>query len=319
MLVLSTPTYGKQDAPKFRASDLIPNFAAYTGRAQRTEQQIEDMVTSLLNHGQEQAFLFRKGFQDQAIPVTGHTRILAADRITKRRLRGTAGGAVEVQFGPETPFLLMGTYRQMNEFEALIHTFTENDPDSRTPLNDMDYAFLIRTMNESFGVPDAEIATKLKKPASWVSTHRTLLNLEPEIQDKVRTGEMPFSHAQAIAKVAPEDRSTVLTKMATEGGKVTAERITQTAVAVGAKRKGSTTLSMSAFRKMVKGIADGPFRSCQGSCIGSVGRSGWPIHRFCVRPWKRIAFSTCPPQACWDSKRKRKLTIVWMRSSIWNL
>jgi ParB-like chromosome segregation protein Spo0J len=224
---LSTTVLGRGDLFKFNPADLVANFAAYTGRTERRPEAIEAMIESLLADGQEQAILFRRGFSDKAIPVSGHTRIIAAAAINERRLNG---------YSPENPFVITATLRTLNEEEAILHTFRENDDDTRTPMNAMDRALLIRVLSENYGLSDAQIAAKLRKTPLWVSQHKALLTLDSSTQAAVAAGTIAVSTAQVVAQVAPEDRADVLAA-ATKPGKKTTAR----SVAAAAREGGATT------------------------------------------------------------------------------
>jgi hypothetical protein len=257
----ATQTYGKKDSYGFVAADLIPNFAAYTGRATRTEDQIEKMVISLLRFGQEQDFTYRLDDDRNVVPITGHIRILAADRITKRKMKAIRvdgkGEEYEVQFGPDNPFVLTGRLHSMNALEAVIHTFVENDGDTRTPTNDMDAALLIRTLSETFNLSDAEIAKQLNKLPSWVSTHKALLSADSDTQKAIGSGEMNFAQAQAALKVPAKDRKKVIeAAKAKNGGKLTAAGINAAAREAGTS-KAQTTRSLAELKLVLKPIADG--------------------------------------------------------------
>ena len=52
----------------------------------------------------------------------------------------------------------------------------------------------------------AAAATMLKKSAAWVSTRRALLNLTPELQEKLRAGELGVREARALVKVPREEQ-----------------------------------------------------------------------------------------------------------------
>lgn len=197
-------TFGKTDVYRFNPCELVPRFSAYTGRKVRSEEAIERMALSLLALGQEQAFLYRKGEDGGPIPVSGHTRILAAARITEQR-RG--------MYSPEQPFLLRGEFRQMSADEALFHTFAENDEDSRTPLNAVDIAYFIRTVSETCGLTDAQIAEKMGKDPSWVSRHRKVLDLDHATQDAISAGRIKLSTAVGtLHKLPSATRAEVIAK-----------------------------------------------------------------------------------------------------------
>ena len=238
---LSVQTYGKKDVFGFDPRDLVKNFAAFTGRKERTEESIEAMVLSLLAEGQEQPFTYRKGFKGAPVPITGHTRILAAARITERRLKGTAGGQIEIQYGPKNPFIVHGMLRQCNDLEALLHTFRENDDETRTPPTPIDHANLIRVLGETHGLKDAEIAEKLRKPASWVSKHRRLLDLDTVTQQQTSQGDLKFDAALAATSVEPKRRQEVIQRAKDDGdGKVTAAGIKKAARDLKVETVGKT-------------------------------------------------------------------------------
>ena len=117
-------THGKKDELGFNPLELVKNFSAFTGRKRRTDEAIQKMAESFLLNGQEQAFLYRKNFTGEPVPVTGHTRILAGAYITNNGMTDAKG----VTYSKKNPFVVYGTYKQMNELEAVIHTFAENDP-----------------------------------------------------------------------------------------------------------------------------------------------------------------------------------------------
>jgi hypothetical protein len=227
-------TFGKSDTFKFDPRQLVTRFGPFTGRSERTEEQIAAMVRSLLLNGQESAFVYRKGHDGGPIPVDGHTRILAAARITERRLSGPCGGTAEIQFGPDAPFLLRGELRQMNETEACIHSFTANW--ERNPPNDTDIAFLIRTLNEVHGLNDAEIARRLGQNPGWVAKHRKVLDLDSGTQRQLASGELKLDAAVAAGEVAPAKRVAVVERAKRAGG-ATAPNIRKAARAEGAAER----------------------------------------------------------------------------------
>jgi hypothetical protein len=245
-------TFGKSDTFKFDPRQLVARFGAFTGRSERTEEQIETMVRSLLLHGQESAFVYRKGHDGGPIPVDGHTRILAASRITERRLAGPCGGTVEVQFGPDSPFLLRGELRSMNEVEACIHGFTANW--ERNPPNDTDIAFLIRTLAEVHGLKDSEIARRLGQNPGWVAKHRKVLDLDAGTQRQLAAGELKLDAAVAAGEVAPAKRPAVIERAKRAGG-ATAPNIRKAARDEGAADRCPHT--DSDFRAWCKATIEG--------------------------------------------------------------
>lgn len=256
-LKVAVKTYGKRDGHGFLPSDLIPNFAPYTGRKERTEASIEKMVASLLALGQQNNFVYRKGFNGEPIPVSGHTRIIAANLINERRLVGKVfdneGNVTgEVQYGPDNPFVIYGTYKRMNDVEAMFATFAENDDETRTPLTDVDIAMFIKTVSETTGLSDAKIAERLGKLPTWVSMHRKILDLDLDTQRMVASGEMNLSTAVTAAAVEPAKRQAVIRKAKNDNGKITAAGVAAAARELGADTNRKLTRSDTEFKNWVK-------------------------------------------------------------------
>lgn len=244
MLKTSTPTFGKIDCPKFVASDLIPNFASYTGRKSRTAKEIRDMASSLLANGQKVPITLRKGDLGEAIPMTGHTRILAADLITRECMTGNRfdiDGTVigTVTYGPENPFKLVGMIEsKMSATDAIFASFVENL--DRNSLKAEDYALFFETA-KSLGMNDAAIAKKLGKKASFVSNLRKYMNLDEATKTEVANGTVKFDAAHRIlTRIDETNRAAVIAKAKEDGnGKATATGIARAAAALGVAVQGT--------------------------------------------------------------------------------
>lgn len=184
---------------KFDPRYLAGRFSKFTGRYERTDEAIETIAASFLLHGQEQDILCRKGEDGDPVPVDGHTRILAAVRITEES-RG--------MHSPDNPFLVRAGFRQMNAEEALFHGYTANSVS--TPASDMDAAFLIRTVSETTALNDSQIAEKLDKTPNWVSRHRKLLDLPTATQQLLASGKINMEKALLLHKVAADKQAEVV-------------------------------------------------------------------------------------------------------------
>lgn len=235
-LKLSVQTYGNRDVFGFSPIDLVSHFSSFTGRSERSQEAIDAMAVSLLKFGQEQPFPFRKDFAGNPVPIGGHTRILGALKITNECMTDDAG----VQYSPENPFRVYGFYRQMNDMEAVIHTFVENDDPTRTPLNDVDHALLIRVLSENYGLTDADIAVKLGKNASWVAKHKLVLELDHGTQAMVAAGDLSLDAAvMVVAAIEPSQRPAVIERAkASNNGKATSAAIRQASTELGATTHG---------------------------------------------------------------------------------
>lgn len=239
MIKFSTPTYGKKDAPGFLPADLKQNFASYTGRKVRTADQIKEMAQSLLANGQEVPITVRKGYKGEAIPVTGHTRILAADLINQNEMVGyridaATGQKTEIKYGAENPFVLTAIVRTMNETDALFASFVENA--DRNKLTAADYAQFLQIASESTKMTDGQIAKKLGKQPSFISNIRKFLTLDVETQREVLAGDVKFNTAvDILTKVDPAKRAEVVERAkANNGGKATGAALARAVAEVGA-------------------------------------------------------------------------------------
>jgi ParB-like chromosome segregation protein Spo0J len=224
MVKFTTPTAGKADSPKFVPAELIPNFAAYTGRQDRTAASIQEKVDSLLANGQLNSILVRKGFDGSAIPVTGHTRILAAHRINTERLVGrkldvVTGNVIETQYGPENPFVLRADYTTMNETDAIFASLVENI--ARTEITDMDYILFLKSI-ESLNLTDTQIAQRLGVPTPFITNRRKAISLDAKTQKALASGTVKFDAAlNGLGTIAPEARESVLNAVLAAGAKPT--------------------------------------------------------------------------------------------------
>lgn len=232
-----TTIHRRQDQILLDPRDLIANAPAFTGRAGRTEEAINDMAASLLAVGQLQAIVLRKRFDGNPEPVAGFTRLYAAAKITNECMRSNG-----VQYGPEAPFLVSCVNRQINDREALFSTMSEND--TRTPLTPMDYALFIRTASETHNLTDAEIERGLGKSQGWAGKHRALLNLDDATRKLVSSGELAVSPALVVATTTPEARPAVIElAKSRNGGKTTSAGLQEAAssLGVGIGKKGKPT------------------------------------------------------------------------------
>ena len=95
-----------------------------------------------------------------------------------------------------------------NERDIFFRNLAENA--HRNELSHRDYAFAIRRMKENFGQNDIQIANFFNRAANWVSQHRALLSLDYKIQEKVHSGEINFTDALTVAKMAPEKQQEII-------------------------------------------------------------------------------------------------------------
>jgi ParB/RepB/Spo0J family partition protein len=76
----------------------------------------------------------------------------------------------------------------------------------RIDLNHMEAGLAFETLGSRFHLSNKVIAEKIGRSAEYVQQHRRLAGLEPELQTKVRTGDMPMHEAlRILAKPKPKD------------------------------------------------------------------------------------------------------------------
>jgi hypothetical protein len=267
MIKLTVPTFGKKDALGFRASDLLANLPAFTGRKDRTEEQIQNMVTSLLTEGQIEDVVYRINFDRKPVLVAGVTRALAAERITKQGLTDAKG----FTYNEENPFILTGrckNFKQGKEgdLEALFVTWFENSAATRTPMTEVDQAEFINVLSENFGLNDTQIAEKLRLKTQRVAALKRILLLDSTTQAKLAAGEISFDTAMTAVEIAPEAREAAFaTAKTTKAGKVTAAGLAAAAREQGAKTSKSLKRSAKEenawLKKAIETTAVGPVQS----------------------------------------------------------
>ncbi|MFZ3552328.1 ParB/RepB/Spo0J family partition protein [Streptomyces sp. 4.24] len=76
----------------------------------------------------------------------------------------------------------------------------------RVDVAPMDQARALQELVEVHG-SQAQVAKRLGKTPAWVSQRLTLLNLTPELQDKVETGELKVEPARRIGRLPQEDQA----------------------------------------------------------------------------------------------------------------
>ena len=231
MIKVTVDTYGKTDAIKFLPADLLANLPAFTGRKDRTEEQIQEMVTSLLEDGQINDLTYRLSFDRKPILITGVTRALAADRINKQGLTDSKGN----KYSKKEPFVLRAVYQNLSELEALFQTFRENDGGTRTAMTMGDEIAFVNVLNSNYGMTPQQISDKLCKNLAWVTKRLTAVTLDQDTLAKLNAGELSLDTAVTVNAIEPKFRAAAIEAANTAEGKVTAAGVAEAARNLGAK------------------------------------------------------------------------------------
>lgn len=160
--------------------------------------KIEGLMQSIQEQGQLQAVSVIKTKPEGKLKLTwGFGRVEAIKRLNE--------GKPEDQQIKVRVEIFNG-----NEDEAFFANADENM--IRNDLTPIDKAIVFRKMTDRFGMKQADIAKRYKKTPAWVSQHLSLLTLDTKIQNKVHSGDIPFSEAVSMATMKAEDRETVIAK-----------------------------------------------------------------------------------------------------------
>lgn len=87
--------------------------------------------------------------------------------------------------------------------DFLDAVLSENN--DREDLNPVEQALGIKTMVEQLG-GQAKVAEHYGKSAGWVTQQMYLLELAPELQDLVSSGDLPVRETRALAKLPPDEQ-----------------------------------------------------------------------------------------------------------------
>lgn len=83
----------------------------------------------------------------------------------------------------------------------------------RKDLNPIEEAVALReVLDGNPGLTQAALAQRLGRSAPWISSTLALLDVDPTVQDQVRTGALSAAHVKAIAVLDPADQVEIATK-----------------------------------------------------------------------------------------------------------
>ncbi len=168
----------QRDVVRLRVADIRPN--PYQPRQDFDEAGLDELARSLQEHGLVQPVLVRPAGEGYEL-VIGERRWRAARRAGLDRIPALV-----------RPF----TNGEMIEL-ALVENLQRED------LNPIEEATAYQRLIAEFGLTHETIAQKVGKSRVHVTNTLRLLNLEPEIQVRVRQGALSAGHARALAGIEP--------------------------------------------------------------------------------------------------------------------
>ena len=143
------------------------------------EEELQALADSIATHGVVQPLTVRE------MP-NGYYQIIAGERRWRAaRLAGLS----------EVPAVVMEADDRKTMELALIENLQRQD------LNPVEEALGYQSLMADYGLTQEETASRVGKSRPAVANALRLLNLCPEVLDKVRTGELSAGHARAILSV----------------------------------------------------------------------------------------------------------------------
>lgn len=155
------------------------------------EEKLDELAASIREHGVVQPILVRPVESGYEL-VAGERRWRAAQRVGLEKIP-----AIVREFTPE----------QVMEI-ALIENLQRED------LNPLEEAEAYRTLIEEFKLTQEELARRLGRSRPQISNTLRLLNLPPEVQQRVAAGALSMGHAKVLLGVTDPNALTRLAAQA---------------------------------------------------------------------------------------------------------
>lgn len=184
---------------KIPVDALVPN--PHQPRKEFAEAELEELATSIDENGLLQPLVVR--------PV-------GADRAGAQRYELVAGErrfrAVRSLGWAEVPVVV----RDVDDHTLLVLALVENL--QREELNPLEEAEGYRTLADSFGFTQAQIAASVGKNRSTVANMLRLLGLPPSVRELLRDGSISMGHARALLALEDPVRAGALARKTAEEG-----------------------------------------------------------------------------------------------------
>jgi len=161
-----------------------------------SEDEIAELAASIEANGVLQPLLVRPEGQGEYTLIAGERRLRAATR----------AGLQSV------PVLIKATTDDRLLEVALIENI------QRENLGPIETAQAFRALIRSFGLTQAEVASRVGKPRSTVANFLRLLELSEEVQDLLADGVLTMGHGRALAALTNVGMQTSLAKAAADRG-----------------------------------------------------------------------------------------------------
>ena len=165
-------------------------------RTEFSEEALEELAASLREQGVLQPVVLRPLGKDRFELIAGERRWRAAQRAGLLKLPAVVRHASD---------------RQMLEY-ALVENL------QREQLGPLETARAIQALMDDLALTQQEVADKIGKPRSTVANSLRLLNLQPDVQARIETGELSAGHAKVLAAIGnAAEQSSMAAEMAKRG------------------------------------------------------------------------------------------------------
>jgi len=222
---------------------------------------VEELAQKLAREDQEVPCSVRKikredGTFDIEL-VAGEHRLLAARKINEDPdLRAIAEEHGNIH--PKTKmFMLKVMVSSLDLKEAMFLAIDENNLRAATSAIDDAHNQLI--LKEQFDLTDAEIGSRYKCGAAWISRMRLLTKLDDATKKLVHEGKIPVQKAMDMASLNEDQRAEVIGNATTEDGEIDTAEITKgTRDAANANKDKQVGRNMTELRKDLKPYLEDP-------------------------------------------------------------
>jgi ParB/RepB/Spo0J family partition protein len=171
----------------------------------------------------------RSGQGDSEEGTSGQLNPVICRPLPDRRLeviggfRRTRAALYLIESGICADFKLAYTVSRMSDAEAALVNLSENI--NREDPKPIQLAHAVRKLTEDYGLTMKDVAGRLKRSATYLSSLLDLVMLPSAIQASVSSGAVPVSAALEIAQLPSDQQIGVFNELAESGEKVTAAKV----------------------------------------------------------------------------------------------
>lgn len=190
------------------------------GETPPVDDSLIDLARDMIPH---------KGSSDSEDGSSGQLNPIIVRPLPDRRLEVTGGfrraraGLWLIESGECPDFKIKCLIRHMNDAEAALANICENI--QREDPKPIQLAHAVRCLTEHYGMPIKDVAGRLKRSVTWITSLLDLVMLPAPIQESVANGELGVSAAIELAKLQPETREEAFEELASSGDKITIAKV----------------------------------------------------------------------------------------------